>query len=80
MEDRIDAGEGMPNRLRIGQVATDLAHAQTLQHRIIAALETHHLVPTRDQAAAQRLAKKATTTGYQHLHCATPIAPAGRTQ
>lgn len=72
VEHRIDTSEGVPHRLRVGQVAADLAHAQALQHRVIAALEAHHLVPTRAQAAAQRLAKKAATTGHQYLHRTTP--------
>jgi hypothetical protein len=64
--------------LRVGQVATDLTHTQGLQNRVIAALETHHLVPARTQAAAQRLAEKATTTGYQNAH--TPPPSQGRTR
>ncbi|BBO49834.1 hypothetical protein KMM349_01650 [Stenotrophomonas maltophilia] len=68
MEYRIDAGHCMQHRLRIGQIAADLAHAHGLQFRVVAAVERQHLVTTFDQTAAQRLAKETTTTGDQDLH------------
>ncbi|MNT49460.1 hypothetical protein D3C72_1863160 [compost metagenome] len=58
----------MQHRPRVGQVAADLAHAQRLQFRVMAAVERQHLVATFDQATAQRLAKETTTTGDQDLH------------
>ena len=68
VEDRVHAIGGMPHRVRIGEVALHLAHAEFAQHGVVTAVEADDLVPAFDQAAAQGLAQKATTAGDEDLH------------
>ena len=79
MEHRIDPGHRMVDRIGIGQVALDLAHAQRGQRRVLATVETQDMVATFDQPATQRLAQKAATTGYQYFHRACSSRAAAQT-
>ena len=72
VEDRFHAIGGMGQRMRIGQVALHLAHAELRQHRIVPAIEADDLVAAFDQAAAQRLAEESTAAGDQDLHALLP--------
>jgi len=52
----------------IGKVTAYLPHAQGLQGIVVPTIEAQHLVAAFDQATAQGLTKKTTTTGNQNLH------------
>ncbi|MNN87597.1 hypothetical protein D3C81_2051720 [compost metagenome] len=68
MEDRVDTGGGVMHGIGIGQVTPDLADTDFLQGQVMAAIEAQHLMAAFDQATAQGLTEKTTTTGNQNLH------------
>src|SRR5690606_4985240 len=54
--------------LAIGEVAAQLAHAQRVERRIVAAVEAGDFMPALDKAAAQRLAQETAAAGDEDLH------------
>jgi hypothetical protein len=67
----VAAGERGHHRVAVGQVAAQLAHAQRLQRRVVAAVETGDVVAARHQPAAERLAEEAAAAGDQDLHASS---------
>src|SRR5690606_1552492 len=63
VEYRVVAAHGGGDRSGVGKVAADLAHADGVELRVVAAAEAGDLVPAFDQPAAQRLAEEAAATG-----------------
>ncbi len=69
VEDRVEAArECGHDRIAVGEVSGDLAHADGIQRRVMAAVEAGDFVAAFDQAAAQGLAEKSTAAGDQDLH------------
>src|SRR5690606_22294442 len=73
VEHGIEAARRGQHRLAIGEVAADLAHAERLELRVLAAVEARHLVPTLDQAATQCLPEETAATADQDPHRLPPV-------
>src|SRR5690606_31546735 len=69
VEYRIEApSERRHHRIVVRQVAAQLAHADSIQRRIVAAVEAGDRMAALDQASAQGLSQKSTTAGDEDLH------------
>src|SRR5690606_17900910 len=72
VEHRVVAAHGGGHRPGVGEVATELAHADGVELRVVAAAEAGDLVAAFDQPPAQRLAEESAAAGDQDLHGARP--------
>src|SRR5690606_29273288 len=73
VDDRVDAGAGGEHRLAVGEVAAQLAHADGVEFRVVAAAEAGDLVSPLHQPAAERLAEESAAAGHQYPHLRLPL-------
>ena len=69
VEHRVEtARECRHHRVAVGKIARDLLHADGIERRVMAAIETGDVMPARDQPAAQGLPEETAAAGHQNLH------------
>ncbi len=69
VEDCVHAQRGSAYRVRIGEIAAHLAHADRIELGVVPAIEAGDVMTAFDEAAAQGLAEEAAATGNQDPHC-----------